>query len=130
MNIRMRKQENDVPYNDSPEMESTNEDKKTQSENEHDKDSLNHGDEAIQHHKDSQTEINEDNTNEDIEDIEEQSQSDSKSDASESSKDESGKANKDVHEEKVIKGFINKIPFINNNSDHNTEKDKMNNINL
>ena len=34
-------------------MESTNEDKKTQSENEHDKDSLNHGDEAIQHHKDS-----------------------------------------------------------------------------
>lgn len=59
-------------------MESTNEDKKTQSENEHDKDSLNHGDEAIQHHKDSQTEINEDNTNEDIEDIEEQSQSDSK----------------------------------------------------
>ena len=25
---------------------------------------------------------------------------------------------------KVIKGFINKIPFINNNSDHNTEKDK------
>lgn len=45
-------QENDVPDNDSPEMESTNEDKKIQSENEHDKDSLNHGDEAIQHHKD------------------------------------------------------------------------------
>ena len=74
--------------------------------NEHDKDSLNHGDEAIQHHKDSQTEINEDNTNEDIEDIEEQSQSDSKSDASESSKDESGKANKDVHEEKSYKKVL------------------------
>lgn len=118
-------QENDVSENDSPETESTNEDKKTQSENEHNKDSLNHGDEAIQHHKDSQTEINEDDTNEDIEDIKEQSLSDSKSDASESSKDESGKANKNVHEEKSYKkGFINKMPFINNNSDHNTEKDK------